>query len=178
MARGNILIPITDHDDNCSLYYLVEYKAQGETAWTSFETNITTIENYLTIENVADGIIYDIRVTRYCCNGATSQVLTLTKDTTTPSTQLATPANYTLTPNANAGELDADCDDVASATEYIFEVAKDIDFTIDKETATNATSDYTFTGLDTGVTYYGRAKARANGFLDSDWSNTDTGIPV
>lgn len=177
MAAKNITIPITDHDDNCTTYYLVEYKLSSDSAYTSFQW----FNDQIVIGNVLDASEYDVRITRYCCNGATSAPLILLNiDTTTDSPQLAAPAAYTLTPNANPGELDAAWTDAVNATEYISQVAKDASFTVELQTATinDPTVTNLWTGLDTGATYYGRVKARASGYADSDWSNTDTGIPV
>lgn len=35
MANKKITIPITDHDDNCTLRYLVEWKLSGDVGYNS-----------------------------------------------------------------------------------------------------------------------------------------------
>lgn len=64
-----VSIPITIAspavDDECTQYYLVEWKLTGDVAWSSMGTTDNPIE----IPNLAAATDYDIRITRYCCNG-------------------------------------------------------------------------------------------------------------
>jgi len=172
MANKYIQIPISDHDTNCSIYYLVEYKLSTDTGYNSF--NWATAPP-IKINNVIDDSTYDVRITRFCCDGSQSAPLVLSIDTTTNSPQLAAPTGLALTPGVT--QLAADCNNVVNATEYLFELAKDSDFTVEYQIASNSTSDYTFTGLDTGVLYYCRCFARASGYQDSPVSSTVSGTP-
>lgn len=180
MPAKQIIIPITDHADQCSLYYLVEWKLTTEAGYSSQQSFLTDTENNIIISDVEDASEYNVRITRYCCNGGISAPLVLLIDTTATSTQLAAPANFTLNPDSPpiAGQLFADWDAAASATEYIVDISDTSDFTVILQSYTvNApTTSTSITDLTSGNTYYGRVKARASGFADSDWSNTDSGL--
>lgn len=174
MPLKKITIPITDHASNCTNYYLVEWKLSSESGYNS----TTWPNDQIVISNLQDASVYDVRITRYCCNGGTSAPLILSVDTTTDSPQLTTPNNFELRPDSPpvSGQLVSTWDTVADAEEYIVQVAQDDDFTVGMVEAivTDPTITYTFTGLDGGEVYYGRVKARASGYADSDWSATDS----
>lgn len=71
-------IPITDHADNCTSYYLVAYKLHDAGSYTSLPYQFTdTVE----ITNLQDSSTYDVQITRYCCNGLQSDPLSLTLTT-------------------------------------------------------------------------------------------------
>lgn len=81
------LIPILDHDSECSLYYLVEYKLSGDASYTSLGNMLPSEYTEgsppitvwkLQIDNLVNDASYDVRVTRYCCNQAFSSPTILT----------------------------------------------------------------------------------------------------
>lgn len=168
MPNKTITIPITDHDANCSLSYLVEWKLSTDANYVQ-DTQFTPP---IVIENVLDASTYNVRITRNCCNSGTSAVLAIDVDTTSNSPVLDKPLNLVLTPGAES--MDADCDDVVNATQYVFQIAMDDEFTVDFQEQISATSDYNFTGLISGGVYYVRVKARASGYADSPYSDTAT----
>lgn len=65
---------ITDHSTGspvpCTMYYIVEYRIAGTGGWNRVTPN--PISPTVTINNLNDGLIYDLRVARVCCNGAQS----------------------------------------------------------------------------------------------------------
>lgn len=170
----NISITIDDHDSNCTLFYTVEYKPSTETAYNTFTYNA----NPILIENLSDATIYDIRITRNCCNGGTSVVSTTSVDTTTVTPQVDTPANFIMVAGGLAGELDVSWDIVTTpdADFFVCEISTMSTFNVIAHTltTTNPTISGTWTGATTGVLYYGRVKAQTSGYADSDWSNVDT----
>lgn len=172
MANKTITVPLTDHDANCTTSYLVEWKLSTDANYV----NNTQFSSQIVIENVLDNSMYDVRITRNCCNGGTSAPLILSVDTTSNSPQLAQPTGLGLTPASEA--LAADCNDVVNATSYVFQLAKDNEFTVDFQEQISATSDYNFTGLESGTAYYCRVKARASGYADSIYSSTVSGTPA
>lgn len=176
MANKNIVQPITDDSTECSQYYKVEYKLSTETAYNTFNA----FDSPITIANVLDASVYDVRITRYCCNGGVSAPLILSINTTSTSPVLDPPGNFTLAPSSPAvsGELAASWDTEALAEQYYLELSKDIDFIVLEYTAIvdAPTITHDIPGLDVGILYYGRVKSRASGYADSDWSNTDSAV--
>lgn len=175
MALKNISITIDDHDSTCTLYYLVEYKLTTDTAYQNF----TTSTNPIIIRDLADASMYDVCITRYCCNGGTSTAVCDVIDTTSNSPQMDIPAAFTLTAGGGAGELDAAWTAVttpANADTYYCEVSTMSTFNVIAHVLITAhpTVTGTITGAETGVLYYGRVKAQKAGYADSDWSNVDT----
>lgn len=162
----NITIPITD--SNCTQYYLVEYKLSTDTAYASFQW----YDNQIKIYNLADSSIYNVRITRFCCDGTSSALLTVDVDTSTNSNILDTPVS--LIASGGSGQIVADWGSVTHATSYLINTAQDSDFTIFSEITEVTTNTATVTGLEHGVTYYVRVKARASGYADSNWSSTVT----
>lgn len=81
MSYKKITIPITVSsppvDGDCTYYYFVEYKLSGDTAYSSFQTT----DNPIVIQPVVSGSTYNVRITRYCCNGAVSSATTLDVNT-------------------------------------------------------------------------------------------------
>lgn len=172
MAK-KIIIPITDHDDNCTQYYYVEYKLSTDTAYSSFQWYTGNIE----INNVLDSATYNVRITRYCCNNVFSSVLTLDVDTTTDSPQLDAPANFVLSLNSPpvSGQILASWDAVTNATGYYGILSTDALFTniVYYFNTLDPLVSATITGLTSSTEYYGKVQARADGYADSDYSNTD-----
>lgn len=169
-----IVIPITDHDANCTTRYLVEWKLTGDTGYSSMIWTNDQIE----INNVQDASVYDVRITRYCCNGSISAPLILSVDTTSTSPQLATPANFILAVDSPpvTGQLQASWDIVANADSYHGQLSKISDFSVIAVTfeTIDPTITSTLVTLDSGDLYYGRVLARASGYADSDYSNVDS----
>lgn len=169
-----IVIPITDHDANCTTRYLVEWKLTGDTGYSSMIWTNDQIE----INNVQDASVYDVRITRYCCNGSISAPLILSVDTTSTSPQLATPSTFTLTPDSPtvSGQLQAAWLGVANATSYhgILSTLSDFSVIAYYFNVLDPLVTATITGLTPGTLYYGKVLARASGYADSDYSNTDS----
>lgn len=176
MAVKKIVQEIADDSTECTQYYLVEYKLISETAYNVF----TAFESPITTPVVLDNSEYNLRITRYCCNGGISAPLELVVDTSALSPVLAAPANFTLSPDSPpaAEQLVSDWDIVANADEYIVQLSENALFSVINFTATinDPTTTWTFTGLTSGTTYYGRVFARASGYGDSDYSNTDSAL--
>lgn len=176
MAVKKIVQEIADDSTECTQYYKVEYKLTSETAYNMF----IAFSSPITTPIVLDNSEYDLRITRYCCNGGISAPLELVVDTSALSPVLAAPANFTLSPDSPpvSEQLVAEWDDVPNATEYIVQLSENALFTVINFTATidDPTLTWTFTGLTTGTTYYGRVFARASGYADSDFSNTDSAL--
>lgn len=176
MAVKKIVQEIADDDTECTQYYKVEYKLTSETAYNTF----VAFSSPVTTPVVLDNSEYDLRITRYCCNGGISAPLEMVIDTSGLSPVLDAPANFILAPASPpvAEELVSSWDDAANATEYIVQLSENALFTVINFTATvdDPTLTWTFTGLTSGVTYYGRVFARASGYADSDYSNTDSAL--
>lgn len=167
MAR-KITIPITDHNDHCSTSYTVGYKMSGETYWTEQPFVVPPFE----LSNLLDDTLYNIRITRHCCDGITSSPLDLNVNTTL----LDAPENFVATPGDT--EVSLDWDEVTGADAYIVERADDDAFTVNVAVVYNdSTSDYTDTELTNGTTYYYRVKATALYHMDSDYA-TDNATPT
>lgn len=160
-----ITIPITDHADNCTAYYNVEYKLSTDINYNSFKA----FTDRVVISNVLDTSVYNVRITRYCCNGSSSTPLVLSIDTTTDSPVLDTPTGFGLTPGSV--QIAANCDDVTDAENYVWEIATDPLFTAQYQVFETAVSNKTITGLTSGTLYYVRVKATASGFADSDYDS-------
>lgn len=169
-----IVVPITDHDANCTTRYLVEWKLTGDAGYSSMIWTNDQIE----INNVEDASVYDVRITRYCCNGSISAPLILSVDTTSTSPVLDAPANFTLSIDSPpvTGQLQAAWDIVANADSYHGQLSKLSDFSVIAVTfeTIDPTITSTLVTLDSGDLYYGRVLARASGYADSDYSNTDS----
>jgi hypothetical protein len=160
-----ITIPITDHADNCTAYYNVEYKLSTDIAYNSFKA----FTDRVVISNVFDASVYNVRITRYCCNGSSSAPLTLIVDTSTDSPVLVTPTGFSLTPGA--AQIAANCDDVTDAETYVWEIATDPLFTAQYQRFETTVSNKTITELTSGTLYHVRVKATASGFADSDYAS-------
>lgn len=167
MAR-KITIPLTDHDTTCSTSYTVSYKLEGETLWTSQPYFIPPFE----LNNLLDDSLYNIKITRHCCDGIQSAPLELSIDTTI----LDAPENFTAIPGDT--EVLLDWDDMIGATSYTLERADDVGFTVNASVIhTGAISAYTDTGLTNDQTYFYRVKATAPYHADSEYS-TDNATPT
>lgn len=169
MAR-NIIIPITDHDDACTLYYLVQYKLTTETSYTTFQW----FDDQIEINNLADDSTYDVIITRYCCTGTTSTPTTIEVDTTVVSPQLDAPANFSMSPGGGSGcSVQATWDAVPNAVTYVMQVQQGVVFPggTDFREESFGTTSGAIGDLDgCGISYGGRVKATAPGYEDSEWS--------
>lgn len=164
MAR-KITIPITDHNTVCSTSYTVSYKTEGETLWTTQPAYIPPIE----LNNLLDDTLYNIRITRQCCDGIVSAPLELSVNTTI----LDAPANFVATPGDT--EVALDWDEVTGATSYTLERADDAAFTVNTEIVyTGSSTAILDTELTNGQTYYYRVKATALYHADSSYATLNT----
>jgi hypothetical protein len=168
MAR-KITIPITDHNDVCNTGYTVAYKMDGAPYWTTQNMFAPPFE----ISNLLDDVLYNIRITRQCCDGLASAPLELNINTTI----LPPPTGFSVTPGA--GEVALDWADVTGATSYTLQRAEDNEFTVNNtDVYTGATSAYTDTDVINDETYYYRVKATAPEHADSIYSTILTAIPT
>lgn len=160
MAR-KITIPITDHNSVCSTGYTVAWKVDGETLWTQQQYFIPPFE----LSNLLDDTLYNIRITRSCCDGIESAALELNVNTTI----LDAPANFVATPSDTQVALDWDA--VTGADSYTLERADDAAFTTNAEVVYTGTNTAIMdTDLVNGQVYYYRVKATALYHADSNYS--------
>ena len=160
MAR-KITIPIGDHNEVCNTGYTVAYKPEGETNWTTLPAFIPPIE----LNNLLDDTLYNIRITRQCCDGLSSAPLELSVNTTI----LPAPANFIAAPGD--AEIALDWDEVPGAASYTLERADDAGFTVNAEIVyTGSSTAIMDTELVNGQTYYYRVKASALHHADSAYA--------
>lgn len=158
MAR-QITIPIEATGD-CVEYYLGEYKLTGDVGYIHSQQFFTTP---IVFNNLLDNTIYDIRITRYCCGGASSTPQEFTIDTTV----VAAPAS--ITPTQDGADVDVTWSTVTGADAYQLQRAESSDFTVNLvELYEGAATAYTDTGLSAG-TYWYRARAHKAGASWSAW---------
>lgn len=72
MANKAVSIPITDEatEDGCTQSYIVKYKGQGTDIWNTLYPN--PLRQPIIIDSLIAGGIYDVEITRVCCNGQQS----------------------------------------------------------------------------------------------------------
>lgn len=78
MANKAAQIPILDENtlEGCTQFYIVRYKGQGTDIWQTLSPN--PLRQPITIENLFAGGLYDVEITRSCCNGLESSPVALT----------------------------------------------------------------------------------------------------
>lgn len=150
----------------CVGYYLVEYKMESETGYTS-AGNQTELP--IMLYNLQEDTIYNVRITAFCCNGQFSTTLEFNVSTSA----LEAPANFNVVQDGS--DVDGTWDAVAGADNYIGERAEDSGFTVNLiEVYSGAINSFTDLSVAAGTWYY-RVKAQMSGAPDSDWS-TDSVI--
>lgn len=77
-----ITIPITDDGTVCNVGYIAEYKLTTDTEYTRVFPDPTGTP--IVITNLLDSMLYDVRITRKCCDGVTFSTPTTTVVDTTP----------------------------------------------------------------------------------------------
>lgn len=164
----NISIEITDDGTECTDYYMMEYKLPSDAFYTEAPRQYASP---VEIANLQSDTLYNIKVTRFCCNGQFSTPLTFDRTTTV----LTAPTGFTATPGNT--EVVLNWDDMAGADNYVLEMATLSDFTGATVIDEGTVSGYTKTGLSNGTQYYFRVKQQQTGFPDSDWS-TDSATPT
>ena len=72
MALKTVSIPITDHGTSgvCTAYYVTRYKASFDSSWTVVYPNPTVPP--ITITGLAPSTVFNYEITRYCCDGSSS----------------------------------------------------------------------------------------------------------
>lgn len=163
--NARIVIVLSDHSDNCTLRYEVVYKLSTDEGYTPAGNFFgDTIE----IPNALADTTYDVKVTRYCCDGNISVVYSAEVDTTilTPPTTFAgTPADTQVTLNWDA---------MTDADNYVVEMADDAEFTTNlTEIYSGSTNSYVKTELVNGTEYFFRVRQQRTGYSDSAWSTTN-----
>lgn len=69
-----VSIPVT-HDSECTQYYEVQRKKDFE---TQFQTLPAQYQSPIIMEDLDSSSVYNIRITRHCCNGQASNIGTVT----------------------------------------------------------------------------------------------------
>lgn len=118
MAK-TVTIPITDHDSNCTAYYLVQLGYNGIAGYFFTERQYT---DEIVLNNLTSGTSYDLSVTRISCNQVSSTPALLTFTATTPPT----PTTFNVT-QAGA-DVNGTWDDM-SVDSYEAQRATDVGFT-------------------------------------------------
>jgi hypothetical protein len=77
-----ISIPVTDDGTECNLGYIAEFKLTADSDYTRFYPDPTA--SPIVITGLLDDSMYDLRITRKCCNGSYSAPTLTTVDTTIP----------------------------------------------------------------------------------------------
>lgn len=159
----NITLPITDDGSQCNSSYLVEIKLSGDAGYSIVPGIFTATP--IVINNLQDGAVYDVRVTRNCCDGQISP-----PEEIQIATSLLPPENFTAS-DIYTNEIALDWDEVGGATNYIIDRAEDAGFTVAVTEVYNSSygTGYYLNAPVTGVRYY-RIKAQASGLADSDYS--------
>ena len=77
MANKAVSIPITDEAtlEGCTQAYVVKYRGQGTEIWNTMSPN--PIRQPIVIEHLFAGGLYDVEITRVCCNGIYSSPVTI-----------------------------------------------------------------------------------------------------
>lgn len=157
-----ITIPIEDTPGSpCVYYYTVEYKFDGFPTYTLYPEQFYISPIVLT--GFQDGALYNIRITRTCCDGVVSDPVEITIE--------ATPilAVTGLTINQVVADAVLDWDDMSGADEYEVERGILADYSDAVNVYTDVPSTYTDTGLAAG-TYYYRVRQVQNG-VGGAWAN-------
>lgn len=171
MAK-RITIPITDHNTGgvCTQYYQVEYKINGEAGYSFSQTMFASP---IVLDNMLENTIYDVRITRVCCDNVSSTPATFTVDTTPPEdpVDLVAPTNFTAV--QSGGDAVLNWDDMSGADSYELQRAANSGFTTALTTVyIGTTSGYTNTGL-AGGTYYYRVRSLLTGNPPGAWATTN-----
>lgn len=153
-----VTIPISDHDSECTAFYLVEYKFTGDPGYTFSQQYF---DSPIVVNNLADAASYDFRITRQCCNGATGTPTTFTVDTT----PVPVPSLFSAT--QDGADVDLAWTDM-SVDEYELQRVTDVDFTTGlTELYTGATNSFTDLAVPAGSYWY-RVRSILNG-VASEW---------
>lgn len=171
MAK-RITIPITDHNTSgvCTQYYQVEYKMNGEVGYSFSQMMFASP---IVLDNMLENTIYDVRITRICCDNVTSTPVIFTVDTTEPEDpeDLVAPTNFTAIQSGSNAVLN--WDDMGGADSYELQRATNSGFTTGLATPyIGTTSGYTNSGL-AGGTYYFRVRSLLTGNPPGAWATTN-----
>lgn len=155
-----LTIPIEDNDTECMMHYLVQYKFNGDAGYFFSQLYY---DSPIVLQNMQDSATYDIRITRYCCNGSISDPVDLTLITD------AVPSPATLSAAQVGADVELSWTDMSVDT-YEIQRATDVGFT------TGLTDIYagvwTATVTDLAVppgNYWYRVRSILDG-VGSDWT--------
>lgn len=148
--------------------YHVQYKLDGATTWTDWTPDPTATS--VTITGLAPAGVYDVRV-KAVGNGTTVADSAYTAELTINMVALAAPANLT-SPGQTATTVQLAWDAVTNATSYGVEWSPAGAGTWTEVFA--GTNSTTVTGLTTATSYDFRVAARADNWVDSNWSTVLT----
>lgn len=160
----NAIIPITNHPDQCVAYYGVQYKLSGDPGYTVLPDWYAPPP--IIIYGLLDGSNYDVRITRFCCDGQVSDPLDIPISTDEPV--LSAPVNFLAAGFSGGTEITWDND--PAAENYLVERDTNNSFPA-PVVAYNGPyiGMISNSGLSAG-TYYYRIKAQASGYADSTYS--------
>jgi hypothetical protein len=185
-TASNCVVP----DDPTNLVLTAVSTSQIDISWTDASTN----ENSWEIEWSADGVsgwtsLQDARLTSYSHTSLSTnteyfyRVSAINHEgvsgylagsvSTLDTTQLGTPTLVWTILGGDYISIRVDNHPIADYDSYTFEYDTDSGFG-SATSASQASENYTASGLSLGTTYYFRAKATGSGFVDSAWSDTLT----
>lgn len=167
MAR-RITIPIANHGEEgiCTWEYLVEYKIEGAAGYTFSQM---MYDSPIVLDNLLDDTLYDLRITRYCCNSVSSAPYTFQFNTTF----LDVPTGFAATPAA--GDVTLDWDEMTDADSYRLYRSTNIDYTGSVLIYEGSDNEYEDEGLTAGTYYYRVQSLKAN-HAASDYATTNATI--
>lgn len=157
-----ISIPINDTPGSpCVSFYTVEYKFDGQPTYILYPQQFYI--SPIVLEGFQDGALYNIRITRTCCDGVVSDPVEITIEAE------AFPAVTGLGISQVGADAVLDWDDMSGADSYEVERADLSDYSDAVNVYEGVPSTYTDTGLAAG-TYYYRVRQVQNG-VGGTWVN-------
>lgn len=113
-----LTIPIDDHSTECTMHYLVQYKFNGD---AGFFFSQLFYDSPIVLPNMQDSAVYDIRITRYCCDGSVSDPVDITTSTTpVPEPSLFSAAQVGVDVELQFTDMSVDSYEIERATDVGF----------------------------------------------------------
>lgn len=159
-----ITIPINDTPGSpCVFFYTVEYRFNGQPTYILYPQQFYI--SPIVLEGFQDGALYDIRITRTCCDGVVSDPVEFTIEASEPV------AVTGLAISQVVADAVLNWDDMSGADSYEVERADLADYSDAANVYEGVPSTYTDTGLAAG-TYYYRVRQVQDG-VGGAWANDD-----